>query len=181
MLEQKAIGFLSMAANFTVDPTDTAFTQVLNRVMFDATLSMGARLTYAALVEHNRDNLSCWPSMERLGSMVGVCARTIQNYIRELVSKGLVTVLKRGYWRRANEYRLEAVVPPVAAKESQPHSVEDMRNQARRVMANRTAAQLYPTNNRSSSKVNSWKRVANEAGAKAFIQRQLARQASKNR
>jgi DNA-binding transcriptional regulator YhcF (GntR family) len=141
-------------AAYILDPSDTTFTQILNRILFDTTLSQGARLTYAALVEHNRENASCWPSMERLGTMVGVCARTIQNYIKELIARGLVTVIKRGCWKSANEYRLNALVPPVAAKESQPVAGQDMRNQVRQDIRNRSAAQLYPTN----KGINNWKK-----------------------
>ena len=178
MLGRKAIGFFAVAQEYIVDPTDTTFTQVLNRVLFDTTLSQGARLTYAALVEHYRDNASCWPSMERLGTMVGCCARTIQNYIKELVSKGLVTVLKRGYWQRANEYRLNALVPVVAANESQIAAGQDMRNPVRQVMGNRVAAQLYQTN---TGYRNNWKKEIKQSGAAAFIQRELARRAAKGR
>jgi DNA-binding transcriptional regulator YhcF (GntR family) len=155
-----------MAAYF-VDPQDPTFTQVYNRILFDTSLSQGARLTYAALVEHNREKASCWPSMERLGTMVGVCARTIQNYIKELVARGLVTVLKRGCWKSANEYRLNALVPPVAVKESQPVAGQDMRNQVRQDIRNRVAAQLYPTN----KGINNWKKRVNEAGALAYFRR----------
>lgn len=158
---------IPLMAAYILDPTDPTFTQVYNRILFDTSLSMGARLTYAALVEHNRQETSCWPSMARLGSMVGVCARTIQNYIKELVARGLVTVLKRGCWSRANEYRLNALVPPVAAKESQSVAGQDMRNPGRRDIRNRVAAQVYPTN----KGINNYKKRANEAGALAFFRR----------
>jgi hypothetical protein len=154
-------------AAYILDPSDTTFTQILNRILFDTTLSMGARLTYAALVEHNRQGEKCWPSMARLGTMVGVCARTIQNYIKELIARGLVTVLKRGCWSRANEYRLNALVPPQTAPESQREARTDMRNPGVGDTRNRQPAQLYPTN----KGINNWKKRVGEAGAMAFMRR----------
>jgi hypothetical protein len=135
-------GFIMV--KYQVDPSDPSFTQVLNRILFDTAISMGARLTYAALVEHYRDNSSCWPSMERLASMVGCCARTIQNHIKELITGGLVTVIKRGCWKRANEYRLHALVPPRESSESQP---KDIRNRGVGDIRNRTSDQPYQTTN----------------------------------
>jgi DNA-binding transcriptional MocR family regulator len=159
---------------YQIDPSDNSFTQILNRILFDVTLTMGARLTYAALVEHYRDNDKCWPSMARLATMVGCCARTIQNYMQELITRGLVTVIKRGCWKRANEYALHALVPPRAANESQPAPGQDMRNRGAGDTRNRPSAQLYPTN---TSSINNWKRKAKEAGAMDFIRRELARRA----
>jgi DNA-binding transcriptional MocR family regulator len=154
-------------AAYILDPEDPTFTQILNRILFDTTLSQGARLTYAALVEHNRQGGSCWPSMARLGTMVGVCARTIQNYIKELIARGLVTVIKRGCWQNANEYRLNALVPLATPKESQPAAGQDMRNPLRQDTRNRLPAQPYPTN----KSINNWKKRTNEAGALAYFRR----------
>jgi DNA-binding transcriptional regulator YhcF (GntR family) len=136
MGRRKVKRFIMVA--YQVDPSDPSFTQVLDRILFNTAISMGARLTYAALVEHYRDNSSCWPSMERLASMVGCCARTIQNHIKELITGGLVTVIKRGCWKRANEYRLHALVPPRESSESQP---KDIRNRVEEILGN-----AHPTN-----------------------------------
>jgi hypothetical protein len=159
---------------YQVDPSDPSFTQVLNRILFNTAISMGARLTYAALVEHYRDNSSCWPSMERLASMVGCCARTIQNHVKELIVGGLVTVIKRGCWKRANEYRLHALVPPRESSGSQP---KDIRNRGVGDTRNRAPAQPYQSN----IAINNGSKRINQAGAMNFIARTLAKEAAKKR
>jgi hypothetical protein len=161
-------------AKYSIDANDNSFTQVLNRILFNTAISMGARLTYAALVEHYRDNSSCWPSMERLASMVGCCARTIQNHVKELIVGGLVTVIKRGCWKRANEYRLHALVPPRESSESQP---KDIRNRGVADTRNCTSDQPYQSN----IAINNGSKRVKQAGAAAFIQRELVRQAAKKR
>lgn len=165
-------------STYQLDPVGNSFTQLLDRVMFDTSLSQGARLTYAALVQHlNRDTGKCCPSQERLASMVGCKARTIRNYLKELTAKGLVTVTKRGYWQSANEYRLNALVAPTTPSESQPVVRADMRNLVGRDIRQGRTYQPYAPTNKS---INTWKKRANEAGAVAFMRRELAKQAARN-
>lgn len=154
-------------SKFTVDPTDTTFTQVLNRVMFDTTLSMGARLLYAALVEHYRPGSPTRPGQERLASMVGCSTRSIRNYLKELVTRGLVTVLKRGCWQNANEYQLNALVPSQHAQERQPREDRDMRKVVSRDTMQSRSYQVYKPNNNYKY---SQKRTG-ESGAVAFMRR----------
>jgi DNA-binding transcriptional MocR family regulator len=159
---------------YQIDPLDTSFVQVLSRILFDLTLPQGARLTYAALVEHYRDNDKCWPSMERLASMVGCCVRTIQNHITTLIARGLVTVTKRGYWKRANEYALHALVTPTTVQASQPVARPDMRNPLSD-MRNPVSTQAYKNhtnsyNNRSQRRLNA-SNPAGEAGAMRMFRR----------
>jgi DNA-binding transcriptional MocR family regulator len=161
-------------AKYSIDANDNSFTQVLDRILFNTAISMGARLTYAALVEHYRDNSSCWPSMERLASMVGCCARTIQNHVKELITEGLVTVIKRGCWKRSNEYRLHALVPPRESSERQP---KDIRNRGGGDIKQQTPAQPYQSN----IAINNGSKRVKQAGAASFIQRELAKQAAKKR
>lgn len=47
--------------------------------------------TYWALVDHGNNRTGvCWPSINRLASILGVCRRTVERHLEALVSAGLV-------------------------------------------------------------------------------------------
>ena len=81
------------------------FTILPNCVLYDSRLSDGAKVTYLALLEHARQDDSCFPGQERLGAMRGCSDRTIRNHLAELSAIGLVTSEQRS--RDSNTYWIE--------------------------------------------------------------------------
>lgn len=89
---------------FLSDAEQAGFVQVPNVVLLSG-LSDGAKLTYAMLVHHARQDETCWPGLERLGAMRGKSERQIRTQITELKKSGLVAVTRKGQGR-PNTYRL---------------------------------------------------------------------------
>lgn len=84
----------------------SGFTQVQNDVLLDVRLSMQARLLYAVLRYHARDDAECFPGMDTLARELGVKSRrSVFDYLGELVEAGLVEK-RRGGGGRHNTYRV---------------------------------------------------------------------------
>lgn len=88
------------------------FTVVPNLLFALKGLSHGARLTYVLLLKYAWQEGSCFPGVERLGEDLGVERKSVMRYTRELRSKGLITVKRRGLGKTNIYYisRLEAEV-----------------------------------------------------------------------
>lgn len=67
-------------------------------------LTTGARLLLVLLTHLIFAYGTCRVSERRLAEMLGVSKRTVKRWQRELVSRQLIEVQRRG-WHRANEYR----------------------------------------------------------------------------
>lgn len=88
------------------DPTlQAGFTQIPNVILRDASLSASARLTYAMLQSFAWQADECWVGQEKLGELVGVKERAIQNYLKELSAAGLVEIRRQGL-NKVNRYVL---------------------------------------------------------------------------
>lgn len=72
------------------------FAQVPNRILRMKGLSHGARLTYALLLSYAWQKGSCFPGQERLAEDLDVSRQSISTYLRELKTKGLIIVKRRG-------------------------------------------------------------------------------------
>jgi len=81
------------------------FTQIPNVILRNASLSAGARLTYAMLASFAWDKDECFAGQKKLGELVGVGDRMIRNYLDELVTGGLLEVQRQGL-RKPNRYLL---------------------------------------------------------------------------
>ena len=76
--------------------TAEGFTQVPNFILRSATLSMGAKLTYAMFLSYAWHNDLCFPGQERLAEAIGVSRQSVGTFIRELEREELVRVKRRG-------------------------------------------------------------------------------------
>lgn len=123
-----------------IEHSPTSFTQVYNHITFSTTLSAKARILYIALASHAYDKDTVWPSQQRLAEMVGCSARHIRTLMKELVAEGLVRIIRRGYWKRATEYLLTAIV--------------SMRKSPDAVQGKPTTAQEYKPNNSINNRAN---------------------------
>jgi len=72
------------------------FTQVPNHVLVSASISPGAKLTYAMLLKYAWQNDYCFPGQERLAKDMGVTDRSVRTYLQELEAEHFVTIKQRG-------------------------------------------------------------------------------------
>src|SRR6266581_209994 len=89
--------------------TAKGFTQVPNHVLISATLSPGAKLTYAMLLKYAWQNDYCFPGQERLAKDMGVTDRSVRTYLQELATKQFVVIKQRGLGK-PNLYELNLAV-----------------------------------------------------------------------
>lgn len=102
-MSQKAVRF--------ADPVQQrGFTQISNAILRDASLSAGARLTYAMLSSFAWQSDECWVGQKKLGDLVGVKERAIRGYLEELERVGLLEITQRGL-QKPNLYTLFGADP----------------------------------------------------------------------
>lgn len=102
-MSQKAVRF--------ADPVQQkGFTQISNAILRDASLSAGARLTYAMLSSFAWQSDECWVGQEKLGKLVGVGDRQIRNYLAELEEANMLEVTRQGL-QKPNLYTLFGADP----------------------------------------------------------------------
>lgn len=80
------------------------FTQIPNTLLFDCSVSVGARMTLICLMQFAWKG-DPFPGQEKLGSMLGVTDRTVRDYLTELKSAGYLKVFRRGRGK-TNVYRI---------------------------------------------------------------------------
>ena len=86
--------------------TVSGFTQVPNAILKSAELSPSAKLTYAMLLSYAWQNDYCFPGQERLATDIGVSDRSVRTYLKELETKGLLTIKQQGQGK-PNMYYLD--------------------------------------------------------------------------
>ena len=86
--------------------TEKGFTQVPNAVLRAKKISMGAKMTYAALLSYAWNDDYCFPGQQRLADDIGVSRQTANEYIQELKRKGYVNIIRKGQGR-PNLYELK--------------------------------------------------------------------------
>lgn len=96
----KAVGDILKERNIVLESPNPVvaegFTQVPNFILRSATLSMGAKLTYAMFLSYAWANDLCFPGQEKLAQAIGVRRSTVNLFVRELAQAGLITVKRRG-------------------------------------------------------------------------------------
>ncbi len=85
--------------------TESGFTQVPNAILRSKKISPGAKLAYAGLLSYAWNKESCFPGQDTLGGDIGVTRQTVNEYIKELKTKGFIRVTRRGQGR-SNLYEL---------------------------------------------------------------------------
>ena len=65
-------------------------------------ISTGAKLCYIRLLGFAGKDASCYPSLETLGTSLGVSERQARDYVKELERAGLLAVEQRGCARRTS-------------------------------------------------------------------------------
>src|SRR5580704_9264794 len=85
------------------------FTQVPNFILRDSALSLGAKVAYSMFLHFAWNNDSCFPGQDRLAQHMGMSVSRVNEYIKELVSAGLVEITRRGQGK-TNLYRVNFAV-----------------------------------------------------------------------
>lgn len=95
------------------------FTQIPNVVLTHPGLSGNAKITYGVLLSYAWQKDFCWPAQERLAQDTNCSVRTVQRYVTELETAGLIRVRRQGL-NRPNIYEIMPISswhhPPKAAK-----------------------------------------------------------------
>ena len=91
--------------------TEKGFTQVPNAILRSKKLSMGAKLTYAALISYAWSNDFCFPGQDTLAEDMGSGRRSVVRYIDELEKRELIAIKRQGLGK-VNIYTLRAKVKP---------------------------------------------------------------------
>jgi biotin operon repressor len=86
--------------------TEKGFTQVPNAILRTSKLSMGAKMTYAALLSYAWHDNFCFPGQQRLADDIGVSRQTANEYVQEIKRKGYVAITRKGQGR-PNVYELK--------------------------------------------------------------------------
>lgn len=96
----KSVGDILKERNIILETPDPVvaggFTQLPNFILRSATLSMGAKLTYAMFLSYAWNNDLCFPGQEKLAEAIGVSRSSVNGFIRELAQARLITVKRRG-------------------------------------------------------------------------------------
>ena len=74
-----------------------------NWLLKQTKVSPGAKLCYARLAQFAGEDGDCFPAQATLGTEIGVCARQIRRYIRELEEQGLIDSVQIGL-NQSNQY-----------------------------------------------------------------------------
>lgn len=98
------------AVRFADPVQQRGFTQISNAILRDASLSAGARLTYAMLSSFAWQSDECWVGQKKLGDLVGVKERAIRGYLEELEAAGMLTITRQGL-QKPNIYTLFGADP----------------------------------------------------------------------
>ncbi|WP_395144501.1 helix-turn-helix domain-containing protein [Armatimonas sp.] len=87
----------------------------MNCVLYDTSISDGAKVTYMMLLDFARQEESCFPGQLKLAERRSTTERTIRNHLVELQGRGLISIEQRGHMK-TNVYWIEEVrsvyVPP---------------------------------------------------------------------
>ena len=94
------------------------FTQVPKFILKDPNLSLGAKVTYSALLGYAWDNASVFPGQATLAKEMGVTERHVRRFISELKTAELLRVERRGLGQ-TNRYHLYV---RVVRKKAQPRA-----------------------------------------------------------
>jgi hypothetical protein len=82
------------------------FTQVPNAILRHRDISPGAKLAYTMLLSCAWHNDFCFPGQETLAKDMGVTDRSVRTYLKELETKGFLTIKQQGQGK-PNIYHLD--------------------------------------------------------------------------
>ena len=100
----------------TADPIALhGFTQLPNFILRDPGLSIGAKTTYALFLSYAWHNNFCFPGQDKLAKDIGMSIGSVNAFIKELESCGLIEITRRGQGK-TNLYTINFVVKKKGSK-----------------------------------------------------------------
>ena len=93
----------------SAEATSEGYTRIPNNVLDDASLTVGARFTYALLLRHAYGKDYCFPSQKRLAALMGISEKWLRTHLRELEGAGLMKTERKDRTRH-NRYCLQRLV-----------------------------------------------------------------------
>lgn len=94
----------------TADPISRyGFTQLPNFILRDPDLSIGAKTVYALFLSYAWHNNLCFPGQDRLAKDIGMSIGSVNAFIKELETCGLIEITRRGQGK-TNLYTINFVV-----------------------------------------------------------------------
>ena len=91
------------------------FTQLPNFILRNADLSIGAKTTYALFLSYAWNNALCFPGQDRLAKDIGMSIGSVNAFIKELETTGLIEITRRGQGK-TNLYTVNFVVKHKGSK-----------------------------------------------------------------
>lgn len=85
------------------------FTQLPNLILRDKTISVGAKVVYAALLSYAWHKDCCFPGQEALAEDLGVSKRSVITFLQDLEQAGYLEKVRRGLGK-TNTYILHCQV-----------------------------------------------------------------------
>ncbi len=85
------------------------YTMVPNHLLESNKLTPGAKLSYAMLLKYAWQDNFCFPGQQRLAKDMGVSRQSVNNYIKELQTKGFLSIKRLGQGK-PNIYTLNVTV-----------------------------------------------------------------------
>ena len=81
----------------TKDPVvREGFVQLPNFILKHKTLSVGSKISYAILLSYAWHNDYCFPGQKRMAEDMGVSVGSVNKYLQELESQGMIKITRRG-------------------------------------------------------------------------------------
>ena len=85
----------------TADPIARyGFTQLPNFILRNPDISIGAKTTYALFLSYAWHNNLCFPGQDTLAKAMGMSIGSINAFVKDLESVGLIEIERRGKERR---------------------------------------------------------------------------------
>ena len=91
------------------------FTQLPNFILRSPDLSIGAKTTYALFLSYAWHNNLCFPGQDRLAKDIGMSIGSVNTFIKELETAGLIEITRRGQGK-TNLYTINFQVKRRASK-----------------------------------------------------------------
>lgn len=74
----------------------SGFTMLPNAILRRPDLTPGAKLAYMGLLSYAWQADSCFPGQDRLADDLGISARSVWSYLKQLEECGLISIRRRG-------------------------------------------------------------------------------------
>lgn len=107
----------------TQDKKAIGFTQILNSIIRDGSISVYAKMLYICISSHGEKSYASYPLLMK---ELGISRPTIAKSLNELVDKGLIKYVKGNSSKRANEYVTLVNVADWTSKRRLPVPVNDV-------------------------------------------------------